>query len=133
MSVHPRNRILRRPIRCDSCNSGKIRLVKNSQIYGRLYGQWPLIWYCDTCTAAVGCHPGKSNPLGKMADSATRKMRTRAHEAFDPIWKRSSTLTRGAAYRWLANQLKITESECHMSWFDSDTCKLVVRLCKKYK
>lgn len=51
-----------------------------------------------------------------------------AHAAFDPIWQ-SGELSRSAAYRWLALELGIKKADCHMLYFDEDTCMRVVRLC----
>ena len=57
-------------------------------------------------------------------------MRKKAHEEFDPIWKRGK-INRGQAYQWLAEQLGIEVGACHISWFDAATCELVIRICRK--
>jgi hypothetical protein len=54
--------------------------------------------------------------------------RSRAHSAFDPIWQ-NGEMSRNAAYRWLANELGLTRSECHMSLFDKAMCERVIDVC----
>jgi hypothetical protein len=54
-----------------------------------------------------------------------------AHAAFDPIWK-SRQLTRTAAYRWLARELRIEITDCHIGMFDVDTCGKVVEICSRW-
>ena len=56
--------------------------------------------------------------------------RSRAHYAFDPLWK-SGEMSRNAAYRWLAGELGITRDECHMSMFDKATCERVIEICEQ--
>lgn len=70
------------------------------------------------------------NAIGDAIDEALRA-RKGAHEAFDPIWK-GGYMTRTEAYRWLAKQLGIEHSECHMSLFDVETCQRVIELSKEY-
>lgn len=41
-------------------------------------------------------------------------------------------MSRGDAYQWLADQLGIPKSECHMVYFDEDTCDRVRRICDRY-
>lgn len=121
---------LPRPMRCDSCQSTRIKLEDNAILYRRSMGDWPLIWYCDACYASVGCHQGTVIPLGPMADRETRQARKRAHDEFDPIWRRGH-LKRPEAYKWLANQLRIESRACHISWFNKEQCEAVITICQK--
>lgn len=59
------------------------------------------------------------------------KARTRAHEAFDPLWQNGG-MSRNGAYRWLAERLGMTREECHMSKFDEPTCRRVVEACLQH-
>ncbi len=136
MTTIPQNWIpdaLPRPMKCDACQSTAIALENNSILYGKDYGDWPIIWYCYSCAAAVGCHKGTAIPLGKMADRDTRSIRSKAHEAFDPIWKnkKKKRKSRNAAYAWLAEQLKIAKEECHISRFDKQRCLEVISICSR--
>jgi hypothetical protein len=60
--------------------------------------------------------------------------RIEAHNAFDPLWQ-SGTWSRRAAYDWLAIQLHLPVSACHMVLFDvavcaaSDVCRAAVAKC----
>lgn len=60
--------------------------------------------------------------------SALARARIAAHNAFDPLWK-SGTMSRRAAYDWLAIQLHLPVSACHMVLFDVDMCQRVVEVC----
>jgi hypothetical protein len=119
------------PTHCDNCCSVNIELTMNDKIYGRIYGDWPKIYYCNDCRAAVGCHPGTVIPLGRMADRATRQLRTKAHDEFDKLW-RSGLMSRAKAYNWLAASLEIDPSQCHISWLSKDQLKDVATLSADY-
>lgn len=88
-------------------------------------------FFCEACSAWVGCHRD-GRPLGTLADAATRDARQRAHAAFDPLWQ--SSRKRGArsrAYRWLAAKLRIRFEECHIGYFDADTCAVVALVARE--
>ena len=87
-------------------------------------------WRCVPCGARVGCHPGTTDPLGTLADLDLRRARTKAHAAFDPIWK-SGRMKRRDAYSWLATRLGIPWDACHIGGFDEATCRNVVAICRK--
>ncbi len=119
------------PELCDQCCSGNIELTTNDRIYGRIYGDWPKIYFCNDCRAAVGCHPGTVIPLGRMADRATRQLRTKAHEEFDKLW-RGGLMSRSKAYNWLAGELGIDPAHCHISWLSKDQLRDVATLSANY-
>lgn len=84
-------------------------------------------WRCEPCSAYVGCHrDGK--PLGRLADAELRGLKMKAHEAFDPMWKRG-IMDRNEAYRWLAGKMGISKRKCHIGMFTPDQCREVVRIC----
>jgi hypothetical protein len=116
---------------CDNCCSVNIELTTNDKIYGRIYGEWPKIYFCNDCRAAVGCHPKTELPLGRMADRQTRQLRSRAHDEFDKLWK-SGLMSRSKAYNWLALALEIDPAQCHISWLSKDQLKDVATLSANY-
>ena len=119
-----------RQVKCDYCNSAT-RLAKGSEIYAHRPDLKHLnFWVCDKCDAYVGCHKNGSGdrPLGRLANAALRKHKSNAHAAFDPLWKEEG-MSRGAAYGWLAKQLKIDEAACHIGMFNEIQCMAVVRVC----
>lgn len=117
------------PTECQYCG-GKVEIVKNSEIYGREYGEWPWAYLCRGCKAYVGMHPFTGIPLGTLADRNTREMRKLAKDAFNPLWQ-SGQMTRGDAYAWLAAQLGIAAGACHVGWFDADTCERVIEIIER--
>jgi zinc-finger-containing domain len=60
--------------------------------------------------------------------SPLARTRIEAHDAFDPLWK-SGTLSRRSAYDWLAIQLHLPVSACHMVLLDVAMCQRVVAVC----
>jgi hypothetical protein len=66
---------------------------------------------------------------GTLADAPTREARKRAKAVFNPLWQ-SKRMTRNEAYRWLAGALCIAKvEECHIGWFDVQTCQRAVSAC----
>ena len=106
--------------------------VDSAVVYSRSYG---MIYLCRSCRAWVGVHKGTDRPLGRLADAELRDAKKAAHAAFDPLWKRkmrtgvAKNKARGAGYRWLAEQLDIPYSQCHIGMFDANTCRRVVDIC----
>lgn len=117
--------------KCPYCGA-PVLLKDSNYVYhnNKNYGK---MWVCSNypeCDAYVGCHPGTTIPLGRLADSALRKAKNRAHKAFDPLWK-SGLMTRREAYIWLSAMLHISQENCHIGMFDISTCKRVVEVCSK--
>jgi hypothetical protein len=115
---------------CPECGATP-RIVSGRTIYPHRQDLWSKsFWACTDCGKAyVGCHPGTKRPLGTLATKELRAARSRAHAAFDPIWK-SRRMRRSEAYKWLAGQLGIKPADCHISWFDVETCERVVDACR---
>lgn len=86
-------------------------------------------WRCEPCDAYVGCHGTSKKPLGTLADSMTRTMRKIVHDKFDPLWKdaRNKVGNRNAAYRMLAEELGIKQSECHIAMFNIERCQKAIK------
>lgn len=112
---------------CNVCGA-KAELVDNSVIYGRSYGKHPYMWLCPKCGAYIGTHPNNA-PLGALANQETRDARKAAHHVFDQLWNHSKVFdSRGAAYRWLAEALGISRTECHIGHMDIEMCDRVLNL-----
>lgn len=88
-------------------------------------------WLCNPCDAYVGCHRGTWKPFGRIANSELRRAKVAAHNAFDPLWK-TGRMSRSQCYRWLAEQLGISKSQCHIGLFDVAMCVRVVNACQAY-
>ena len=116
------------PEQCDNCASFDVRFTGNEAIYGKPYGEWPYVYFCPSCGAAVGCHPGTRIPLGRMADKKTRQLRAKAHQVFDPLWK-SGAMSRTEAYNLLARHLGIAYEQCHISQMNVEQLQYVIEQC----
>lgn len=117
---------------CPYC-AATANLVGGDEIYpDRTDLHNKMFWLCVPCKAYVGVKSDSSScdPLGTLADAATRAARLAAHNVFDPIW-RTGEMTRGMAYTWLADELGYNRGECHMSWMQADEAQKVVDLCTR--
>lgn len=113
---------------CNYCYKSA-ELVTGREIYPhRLDLHDKRFYRCVPCGAIVGCHPGTTRALGRLANAELRKARMAAHAAFDPLW-RSGRMTRGAAYKWLAARLGVDGGLCHIGEFELKICQRLVTLC----
>ena len=135
---------MKRGVICPYC-SQPASLVGGDVIYpNRLDLHSLKFWSCSPCRAYVGCHakgaliqthPVKKHsdgtvPLGRLANAELRAAKSRAHAAFDPLW-RGGPMFRPKAYAWLAEALGIERSECHIGEFDVAQCDRVVKLANQ--
>jgi hypothetical protein len=121
------------PLLCPYCGStseqvtGKVIYPHRLDLHGKVFYQ------CRPCGAYVGCHPGTSFPLGRLANAELRAAKISAHAAFDPLWRSpfpdEKFGSRKKAYGWLAEQLGIPRNDCHIGMFDVETCHEVVKVC----
>ncbi len=124
-----------RKVICPYCDRDAA-LVSGRSIYPHRPDLFNRYFYlCDPCGAYVGCHrPSKKYgvgtvPLGRLANAELRRFKSRAHEAFDPLWK-SNGRKRNDVYRWLAERMGITRNECHIGMFDIAQCEQVIKICQ---
>jgi len=91
-----------------------------------------LFYRCEPCNAHVGCHEDSGIPYGHLATAELRKARHDAHFIFDKLWRwPESTMSRNAAYRWLASAMKIPKEDCHIAMFDVKQCNKTEELSRK--
>jgi hypothetical protein len=62
--------------------------------------------------------------------SELARARIQAHFVFDPIWQNGS-MSRTAAYKWLAEKLGIPVEACHMQMMDVAMCDRVIAACSE--
>lgn len=84
---------------------------------------------CAPCGAWVGCHPGSKAPLGRLANARLRSLKSQAHKEFDPLWL-GNAMARSDAYAWLAEQLGVPISKCHIGEFSEAQCLRVIEICR---
>lgn len=91
-----------------------------------------LVRRCPKCGAYVHCHPGTDRGMGRVADAELRRLRRKAHEAFDRLWRGPQKVkkSRYNAYSWLALRLKMNKDRVHFALFDKETCRRVIALCR---
>lgn len=109
------------PKKCPLCG-GKVEYIPSKQLYGSFlkYGEKSgFVYHCKKCDATVGTH--KDNPteaMGLLADKETRQLRQRNHAMFDKFWKNKKQRTK--YYNKLAQEMGMTEEECHFAWFNKE-------------
>lgn len=106
------------------------RLVDGRTIYPHrpdLYHKW---FYLCRCGAYCGCHGETKDSLGYPCNGVTRRARSAAHAAFDPLWQRNglNKMSRREAYAWLAGALEIDPEQCHIGMMDLETATKVPAL-----
>lgn len=125
---------MRVPSICRYCG-GVIRRVPGQQVYGeaaarrlKLKNEW--FYQCQNCNARVGCHRGTTRPLGNVANEVLRLKRMETHQVFDAFWKHRR-MSRTAAYKWLAEQMKLPAEKAHIGGFEMDQCQQVIDICRQ--
>lgn len=119
------NRVLT-PV-CPYCEQFSKR-VKGIDIYPHRNDLKSKTFYeCKRCKAYVGCHKGTDKPLGRLANPELRYYKRLVHNSFDPLWW-NTNLSRSDAYAWLADQMNIPISKCHIGMFDVHQCIEAIRL-----
>jgi ssDNA-binding Zn-finger/Zn-ribbon topoisomerase 1 len=108
-------------VKCPEC--GAQMLLKPSK-YNPFYGCTK--WRETGCKGSHGAHPDGS-PMGVPANAATKLARSRAHEAFDRMWK-SWHMTRKEAYRWMQLALGLSKDEAHIGKYSEAQCDQLVAL-----
>lgn len=122
-------------MKCQYCGN-KAKKVMGNVIYPHRKSLWKKKFFrCDPCDAHVGCHDtgnGRFKSMGQLANRALRRLRIRAHDAFDPIWQ-SGQMKRQLAYAWLANQMGLSVNETHIGHFNETQCARVIEICATFK
>lgn len=118
---------------CDYCKQ-PATLVRGCVPYPHRPDLHPLFyWWCGPCEAWVGTHvhSPEHEPYGRLANGELRAWKIKAHDAFDALW-REFGMSRNTAYAWLAAQLDLVVSECHIGKFDVAQCKRVCIVCGEF-
>lgn len=113
---------------CIECG-GVGELVDGKRIYPHRPDLYRKNFYLCQCGARCGCHPGSVVPLGNPCGPETRRARSAAHEAFDPLWKQGS-MSRASAYAWLADATGIDRERCHIGMMTAEQARLVVTVVR---
>lgn len=117
---------------CPYCGNPSKR-TKGQYIYPHLPKLVKKVFYqCKPCDAHVGTHPGTHIPLGDLAGKELRRYRSKAHAAFDKLWKEKLFPSRSAAYRWLCEIMNKSGSDCHIAMFNIDECQIVINESSRY-
>jgi hypothetical protein len=132
---------------CPYCGTHS-ELVNGTHIYPHRADLAHMAFYaCDHCSAWVGCHAGSGLPLGRLANAELRALKRRVHKLLDPLWinywqaypetfdrtNKMRRAHRARCYLWLAQQLQIRDTECHVGMFDEERCRLAIGIITNRK
>lgn len=122
-------------MKCPYCN-GKVELKSCLHVYKKYYSEYVIV--CEnypSCDSYVGTHKN-GKPLGRLANKELRQLKIEAHLYFDSLWKHKKnkglTAARFKAYKWLSGELGLDVKETHIGYFDIETTKKVIKICKPY-
>lgn len=101
-----------------SCPKHNIRLEAKTTRFGTR-----LSCPAEGCTV-VCWDGGTSTP----ADYETRQARRSAHARFDPLWQEQG-MTKGQAYKQLAEYMGLEQKETHIGHFSEEQCEQVLAFC----
>jgi hypothetical protein len=111
---------------CVECgNLGE--LVTGKEIYPHRRDLHAKGFFLCRCGAYCGCHPNTDRPLGFPCGPETRRARSAAHAAFDPLWK-AGGWRRWQAYQWLAKKMNMDAHDCHIGMMTADQARQVVEI-----
>lgn len=123
---------------CPYCEEPAVFLASSAEVYrGRDFGP---LYICRRDGAWVGCHPGTTRALGRLANAELRKWKNEVHRVFDPVWQRRLKVkqavdpkytrahARGGRYKKLGELLGIPKAEVHIGMFDVETCKRAIAI-----
>jgi hypothetical protein len=117
------------PTVCNLCG-GEVVYQSNKLVYGKEYGSG-MCYFCLRCGAYVGTHkPRPEEALGILANKEMRTMKSNCHKLFDRMWHDSSE--RHELYIALAEELGISEEECHFGYFDLSMLNKAYRVLKRW-
>lgn len=115
---------------CPYCNQKSV-LREESFVYKTGY-TGKNYWVCanyPTCHSYVGTHGygiWMNFPLGRLANSELRKLKSNAHALFDQFWK-TKTIDRGKMYAWLREKMNLTEPEAHIGEMNEEQCHELIQ------
>lgn len=84
-------------------------------------------WSCPVEGCTVVCWNGDTST---PADDQTRQARHAAHAIFDPLWQRAG-LSKGEAYKQLADYMGLTQKQAHIGRFTKEQCEQVLAFCRQ--
>lgn len=122
------------PTTCEGCKKTAELIYGVDLFPGRHDLAEKPFWVCSGCESRVGCHPNTHEPLGVLADAATRRARSEVHRALDPHWlkARNKGKARVAVYARLAKGLGIADHECHVGMFSTSRCREALEIIREW-
>lgn len=105
------------------CPKHKIKMLPASTSYGKRFS-------CPTKNCDV---VGWDSPTSTPADCETRAARSKAHDAFDPLWRGQGTRIRNKLYKSLSIYLDIPIAKTHIGMFDKKLCEKVIEFVRELK
>ena len=119
-------------LRCQYCGAAAhLRSAEGIYKHG---GSDVLLYVCSNypkCDSYVRVHSGTTTPVGSLANTELRALRTTAHQHFGELYK-SGLMTKSEAYDWLSFTLNLPLSLTHIGYFSEYYCNQVIKAADKY-
>jgi hypothetical protein len=83
-------------------------------------------------THYVGTYSDNITSLGRIANSELRKLKSKGHQVFDPLWKQKIKFnSQKQAYEWLSEKMNLPQEFTHFGMFTNDECIKAINICEK--
>ena len=123
---------------CPYCNCDT-ELVIGDLIYYQIINEQPRPKYLDKyyyrCIENkdhyVGTYSDNFTSLGRIANSELRKLKSKGHQVFDPLWKQKIKFnSQKQAYEWLSEKMNLPQELTHFGMFTNDECIKAINICE---
>lgn len=119
-----------RKVVCPYCGND-CKITTGDKLFGMPDLKDKILYQCAPCDAHIGCHKGTDIPFGIPARKHLRSLRTVVHDKFDKLWT-DKKLARILAYRWMAQELGVSQDQAHIGLMDQNQCDKILRALKSF-
>lgn len=113
------------PTVCPLCGSSVVLKHHNEVLGYTIPNRYPWFYVCTTCDARVSLHTNTYIPIGYLANRELRIERMNLKNSFKHLYSGDDCpfCSRGAAYSWLAQMMRLHPKNCHIGHFNLAQCK----------
>ena len=93
---------------------------------------WNIVCHRTPPSHYVGTYSDNITSLGRIANSELRKLKSKGHQVFDPLWKQKIKFnSQKQAYEWLSEKMNLPQEFTHFGMFTNDECIKAINICEK--
>lgn len=116
---------------CWYCNC-PTELVSDKDIYGPNSNFGGMYYRCIlNKDHYVGTYSDNITSLGRTADKQLRKLKSKGHKIFDPLWQGEPKFfeSQPKAYDWLSEKMELELKYTHFGMFTAEQCQKAIDIC----